>query len=212
MSEEKDPKPSAILAIKKGMKRIFAGETEIPCTEIFVPDNFVVDVLEKDKNGYDAMKVAIKGSKINKPISGILKKSKLSELGGIRIIKEIKGRYSFRKGDRISAKDFFEGRQIVSVSGISKGKGFASVRKRWNFSGGPKSHGQSNKYNSPGSIGASSYPSRVIPGMKMAGHKGAGKVTVKNLKVIESDFASGRIYLKGTVPGSCGSVILVRAS
>ncbi len=204
-------KVSAIFAIKKGMTRIFADDREIPCTEIFVPDNFVVGVLEKDKHGYDAIKVSIKGSRINKPILGILSRAKLGNLGGIRFVKEIRGKYSLKPGDKITAADFFEKGEKVTITGISKGKGFASVRKRWKFSGGPKSHGQSNKYNSPGSIGASSYPSRVIPGMKMAGRMGNRKVTVKNLSVVDANFSSGRVFIKGAVPGTPGSVVVVRA-
>ena len=198
---------SAILAVKQGMCRIFDGATEVPCTVINVPENVVVGIKTPDNDGYAAVKIAIAGRKKIKPLQGELKKAGID---GVKVIKEVKGSFAYKAGDRIAAADFFKKGSNVTITGVSKGKGFASVRKRWHFKGGPKTHGQKDKYNSPGSIGASSYPSRVFPGMKMAGHMGNCRVTVKNLLVAEVDADKSRVYIRGAVPGIPGEILIVR--
>ena len=115
----------------------------------------------------------------------------------------------FSIGDKIDVSIFGEGDK-VKISGISKGKGFASTRKRWHFKGGQKSHGQKDKYRSPGSIGSSSYPSRVLPGLKMAGRMGSEKVTVKNMKVASVDSVNNKLYLAGPAPGSRGGLLVIK--
>ncbi len=206
IKEKSEIKLSALLGIKGAMCRIFKDEDEIPCTAINVPVNFVVGVKTDDADGYSAVKVALAGRKANKPVSGSIRKSGLR---GVKIIREIRGNFSSSAGDKIFPSDVFKEGDRVAVTGFSKGRGFASTRKRWGFKGGPKSHGQSNKYHSPGSIGASSYPSRVLPGMKMAGRMGGSRVTVKNLTVAEIDEAGGRIFIKGAVPGSRGEAVVI---
>jgi len=195
------------IAVKKGMKSVYKDDLEIPCTEFSVPQNVVIGKRTQEKDGYDALKIAVSGSKKNKPLLGILKDTGLE---GVAIIREFKGKSDLEKGDKIAVSDFISPGEKVDVIGISKGKGFAGARKRWNFKGGPKSHGQSNKYNSPGSIGASSYPSRVMPGLKMAGRMGGRRVTVKNLEVVKVDEKNNRVFVKGAVPGTRGSYVILR--
>ena len=108
--------------------------------------------------------------------------------------------------------EIFEVGDLVDVSGASKGRGFAGVMKRWNFHGGPKTHGQSDRARAPGSIGAGTDPGRVIKGIKMAGHMGTGQITVKNLKVVRSDSKKGILMVRGAVPGNEGILVKVRKS
>jgi len=206
MEEKGEAKLPVMLGVKGSMCRIFSGEEETSCTVINVPVNFVIGVKTDERDGYSAVRVALSGGKASRPVLGCIKKSGLR---GVRIIREIRGKFSLSAGDKILVADVFEKGDRVAVTGISKGRGFASVRKRWGFKGGPKSHGQSNKYRSPGSIGASSYPSRVFPGMKMAGRMGGGKVTVKNLLVREVDAAGRRVFIKGAVPGNRGGAVTI---
>jgi len=195
------------IAVKKGMKSVYKDDLEIPCTEFSIPENVVIGKKTQERDGYDALQVAVAGSKKNKPLLGILKDTGLD---GVSIIREVKGKFELKKGDKIRICDFISPGEKVDVIGVSKGKGFAGTRKRWNFKGGPKTHGQSNKYNSPGSIGASSFPSRVIPGLKMAGRMGGKRVTVKNLEVIEVDKKNNKVLVKGAVPGNRGSYVIIR--
>lgn len=208
MTEAKTPKlPNAVLGMKGTMCRIFTDTSELACTAVEVPRNLVVDVKTVKKDGYQAVKIACEGGKSNKAIGGIAAKAGMKS---IKASREIRGEFSCATGDKIQISDVFEKGSIVSVTGISKGKGFASTRKRWNFKGGQKSHGQKDKYRSPGSIGSSSYPSRVLPGLKMAGRMGSDKVTVKNMKVASIDSANNKLYLTGAAPGSRGGLLVIK--
>ena len=196
-------------------------------TQLFRPDGQVVPVTVLKTgpcvvvqrktpmtDGYDALQLGfleyVKPRRINKPETGHIKKAGAE---GIRHLKEIKlrgGEGDFKAGDRILADDF-KPNQKVDVTGVSKGRGFTSIIKRHNFAGGPESHG-SMFHRAPGSIGASSFPSRVFPGMKMAGHSGTAQVTVRNLEIVQVDAEDNVIMVKGAVPGPNGGyVILQRA-
>lgn len=194
-----------LITVKKGMTRIFSDKGAVAATELEVPANVIVDVKKKETHGYEAVKVAVEGNHINKPLTGILKGTNLS---GIKIMHEARGTFNLKKGDVINPADFISAGSFVKIVGISSGKGFAGSHKRWHFSGGSKSHGQSNKYNSPGSIGASSYPSRVIPGLRMAGRMGMRRLTLKNVEVIS--LSEGKIVVKGAVPGKDGSIVYIK--
>ncbi|MEA2082259.1 MAG: 50S ribosomal protein L3 [Elusimicrobiota bacterium] len=208
MTENNVPKtPAAVMGLKGDMCRIFTDTAEIACTAVDVPLNSVVGVRTAMKDGYQAVRIAIEGKKSNKPLTGIAVKAGMKS---IKASREIRGEFSCSVGDKIQIGDVFEKDFVVSVTGISKGKGFASTRKRWNFKGGPKSHGQKDKYRSPGSIGSSSYPSRVFPGMKMAGRMGSEKVTVKNMKVVSVDTEGNKLFLAGAAPGSRGGLLVIK--
>lgn len=199
--------PNAVLGMKGAMCRIFTDAAELACTAVEVPLNSVVAVKTVEKDGYSAVRIACEGGKSTKPLAAIAAKAGMKALKASR---EIRGDFSAAPGDKINIADVFEKGSVVSVSGISKGKGFASTRKRWHFRGGQKSHGQKDKYRSPGSIGSSSYPSRVLPGLKMAGRMGGEKVTVKNMKVASVDALNNRLYLAGPAPGSRGGLLMIK--
>jgi len=150
-----------------------------------------------------------KAKHTNKPKAGHLAKS---DAGGARFVREFRldggGYDDLKQGDRILV-DEFKANDIVDVIGISKGRGFAGFVKRHHFKGGEQTHGDMH-HRAPGSIGASSFPSRVFPGMRSAGHMGAERVTVRNLEVVEVDADDNVLMVKGAVPGPNGGYVLVR--
>jgi large subunit ribosomal protein L3 len=165
-------------------------------------------------DGYDAVQLGlvefIKPQRINKPTAGRLKKAGVD---GAKFMREFTlgpGDDDLKTGDKVLV-DQFKPKDKVDVVGISKGRGFAGVVKRHHFRGGEGSHG-SMFHRAPGSIGASSYPSRVLPGMRMGGHMGHDKVTVRNLEVIQVDVEDNVLVVKGAVPGPNGGYVLVRRS
>ena len=204
-----------ILGKKIGMTQLFRPDGQVvPVTVLKTGPCVVVQRKTPMSDGYDALQLGlleyVKPRRINKPETGHIKKAGAD---GIRHLKEIKlrgGEGDYKAGDRILA-DEFKPNQKVDVTGVSKGRGFTSIIKRHNFAGGPESHG-SMFHRAPGSIGASSFPSRVFPGMKMAGHSGTAQVTVRNLEIVQVDAEDNVIMVKGAVPGPNGGyVILQRA-
>jgi large subunit ribosomal protein L3 len=199
-----------ILGKKIGMTSVFNAEGDlVPVTVIQAAPSKIISVKNVQKDGYSAVVVGYgekKEKNISKPVLGQFKKSNLSPF---RKIKEIKGldSNSAKVGDEIKVDLFKEG-DIIKVRGKSKGKGFQGVMKRHNFGGvGGTTHGQSDRLRAPGSIGASSYPSRVFKGQRMAGRKGFDNVTIRNLKVIKVIPEENLIMVKGAVPGSINSIV-----
>ena len=199
-----------ILGKKIGMTSIFNAEGDlVTVTVIKAGPCKVVSIREKEKDGYSAVVVGFEERKekhTTKPVIGQFKKNNLSPM---RTIKEFRNfdEGSLKIGDEIKADLFKEG-ELIKVSGKSKGKGFQGVMKRHNFGGvGGTTHGQSDRLRAPGSIGSSSYPSRVFKGMKMAGRKGFENVTVRNLKVVKVIPEDDLILVKGAVPGSINSIV-----
>ena len=201
---------SGILGKKIGMTSIFNAEGDlVTVTVIQAGPCKVVSVRDKQRDGYSAVGIGFEERKekhVSKPVLGQYKKNNLKPL---RIVKEFKGfdAENLKVGDDIKVDLFKEG-EIVKVRGKSKGKGFQGVMKRHNFGGvGGTTHGQSDRLRAPGSIGASSYPSRVFKGQRMAGRKGFENVTVRNLKVIKIIPEDNLIMIKGAVPGSINSIV-----
>lgn len=200
---------TGILGKKLGMTQISTEDGKlVPATVIEAGPCCVVQVKTPDKDGYEAVKVgfieAKKEKNVTKPLAGVFKKAGTPLF---RILKEfpIAG---LKVGDMIKADSFSKGDK-VTVSGISKGKGFQGVMKRHRFKGGPDSHGS--MFNrAPGSIGASSFPSRVWRGQRMAGHMGSDKVTMRNLTVIDVRPEQNLILIKGAVPGATNSIVEIR--
>ena len=199
-----------ILGKKIGMTSVFNAEGDlVPVTVIQAGPCKVVSLREKEKDGYSAVLLGFEEKKekhTSKPVLGQFKKNNLSPL---RTVKEFRNfdSGSLKIGDEIKTDIFKEG-DIIKVSGKSKGKGFQGVMKRHNFGGvGGTTHGQSDRLRAPGSIGSSSYPSRVFKGMKMAGRKGYENVTVRNLQVIKVIPEDNLIMVKGAVPGSINSIV-----
>jgi len=199
-----------ILGKKIGMTRIFRDNGEsIPVSVLEVGPCYIIQIKRIGKEGYNAIQIGFqpkKDTRINKPLSGHFK---AAGKGGFGFLQEIKvdDIDVFELGQEISSKIFNVG-DLVTVRGMSKGRGFTGVVKRWGFSGGGKSHGcRSHKV--PGSLGASATPSRVMKGKKLPGRMGNEKVTVKNLKVFDVVEEKNIILLKGSVPGSRGSFLEV---
>ncbi|GMU97627.1 MAG: 50S ribosomal protein L3 [Ignavibacteriota bacterium] len=199
-----------ILGKKIGMTSIFNTEGDlVTVTVIQAGPCKVVSLREKEKDGYSAVVIGFEDKKekhVSKPVLGQFKKNNLSPN---KTVKEFKGfdTGSLKIGDDLKVDLFKEG-DIIKVRGRSKGKGFQGVMKRHNFGGvGGTTHGQSDRLRAPGSIGASSWPSRVFKGQRMAGRKGFENVTVRNLKVIKIIPDDNLIMIKGAVPGSINSIV-----
>ena len=191
-----------ILGKKLGMSQVFDEKGKvIPVTVLEAGPCRVLEVMNKDRNGYDSIQLGF----IEKPE----KKAKKSLKGkNFTYIKEFQGEGDFNVGDTVDVSVFKEG-DIVKVSGISKGKGFQGGVKRHGMSGRNRTHGVKHDHRTIGSVG-SAWPQRVIKGRHMAGRMGADRVSIKNLKVIKIDVENNTIAVKGAVPGHFGSLIEVR--
>lgn len=201
---------SGILGKKVGMTSIFDDNGQmIPCTIIEAGPCYVTQVRTKNKDGYEAVQLGfdeIKERLVNKPLKGHFKKSGVKPLRLISEFRIINGT-QFQVGQEVRVDSFAQG-DVVDVSGRSKGRGFQGVVKRHHFGGvGMTTHGQSDRVRAPGSIGSSSYPSRVLKGMRMAGRMGGERVTVKNLKVLKVIAESNILIVKGSVPGAINSYL-----
>ncbi|HEU0139352.1 MAG: 50S ribosomal protein L3 [Bryobacterales bacterium] len=202
-----------ILGKKIGMTQVFRPDGQVvPVTLLKAGPCVVVQRKTPVVDGYDAVQLGlmefVKASRLTKPAAGHLKKANVE---GVKFTKELRirpGDDDLKPGDRILV-DQFAPAQKVDVTGISKGRGFAGFVKRHHFRGGEGSHG-SMFHRAPGSIGASSYPSRVFPGMKGAGHMGTQQVTVRNLEIVGIDAEDNVLMVKGAVPGPNGGYVVVR--
>lgn len=202
---------STFFGVKAGMTRIFdESGNHIPVTVVKLIPNKISQVKTNDKDGYCAYQVAFNQKRetlINKASKGILAKAGISE--SLSLFAEIKASNtsSDAVGKSIDLSEFKPG-SYVDVTGISKGKGFSGVMKRYNFAGGPASHG-SHFHRRVGSIGNRATPARVFRGKKMPGHLGSESVTVQNVVIVEASLDKGYILLKGSVPGSKEGVIKI---
>jgi large subunit ribosomal protein L3 len=201
---------SGIIGKKIGMTRIFDEDGNmVPVTVVEAGPCIVTQVKTVETDGYNAVQLAFgKKKRINKPLLGHLKKANIDTAMRVIEFKE----FDVTKveiGQEIKV-DLFKPGEKVKVSGTSKGKGFQGVVKRHGFGGGPKSHGQSDRLRAPGSIGQSSFPSRVFKGIKMAGRMGGERVTVRNLKVVKVDAEKNLLFIKGAIPGAKNSIVEIR--
>jgi large subunit ribosomal protein L3 len=201
---------TGIIGKKIGMTQVFDGDGNlIPVTVILAGPCPVTQVRTVAKDGYDAVQLAFedcRDKQLTKAEMGHLKKAGLKH--GKRHLAEFPDLAEFKVGDTVTVEAFEEG-QTVSVTGISKGKGFQGTVKRHNFSRGPVTHGSHN-IRQPGSIGASAYPSRVFKGMRMGGHMGDQQVTQAGLRVVRRDAENNLLLVRGAVPGAKDSVVVVR--
>ncbi|MBK6504415.1 MAG: 50S ribosomal protein L3 [Ignavibacteria bacterium] len=193
-----------ILGKKVGMTSIFADDGNcIPCTVIEAGPCYVTGIKTNEKDGYNSVQLGFEEKKeknSTKPVIGMFKKHKLPVLRHVREIRDFEYE-NLKEGDVVKVDMFKEG-DTVKVTGVSKGKGFQGVVKRHGFGGGVRTHGQSDRERAPGSIGGSSYPSRVFKGQRMAGRMGGDTVSVRNLKVIKVFGDSNLILVQGAVPGA----------
>jgi large subunit ribosomal protein L3 len=201
-----------LLGKKLGMTQVWdANNKLIPVTVIEITPNVVTQVRTPEVDGYNAVQVAygqIDPRKANKPRTGHFDKAGVTPRRHLTEIRTSDAA-EYALGQEI-AVDIFEAGQKVDVVGTSKGKGFAGVMKRHNFHGVGASHGAHRNHRKPGSIGASSTPSRVFKGMKMAGRMGGERVTVQGLTVQAVDLEKGLLLVKGAVPGARGRIVFVR--
>ena len=199
-----------IIGKKLGMSQIFRDDGKVEAvTVIEAGPCTITQVKTAAKDGYDAVQLGF----------GEVKRFKSPQRGQPKGIKQFKYLREFMSGESEAAEagqkidvSLFEVGDLVNITGVSEGKGFAGVVKRHHFAGGPKTHGQSDRHRAPGSIGATTSPGRVFKGMRMAGHMGNQQVTVRNLEVFEADPARNLLLVKGAVPGSRNGLLLIKKS
>ena len=201
-----------LIGRKVGMTQLYEADgTAVPVTVLKAGPCVVVAKRTKQRDGYEAVRLGlvekVNTRRVNKPIRGYLEKNNLPLL---RTQKEFAplGEGEANIGDRVLVS-MFSAAEKVDVIGTSKGRGFAGVIKRHHFSGGAASHG-SMFHRAPGSIGASSFPSRVFKGTRMAGRMGGERVTVKNLEVVRVDPENNLLVVRGAVPGARGTLLYIR--
>jgi large subunit ribosomal protein L3 len=203
----------ALIGKKIGMTQIFDQDGMIvPVTVIEAGPCTVVEKKNKQSDGYDALQLGYgeaKSFRLNKPILGKFTKNNLTP---VKVLKEFRSSEidEIKIGDTIDIS-VFNDVNSVSITGISKGKGYQGVVKRWGFAGGKDTHG-SMFHRAPGSIGQSSYPSKVFKGLRMPGHMGMAKNTVLNLKLVKIDGEQNLMYVKGAVPGANNNIIYIYAA
>lgn len=203
-----------ILGRKIGMTQVFDEKGDVhPITVLKVGPCVITQLKTMAKDGYEAAQIGlvefVKASKINKPMTGHFGKA---DAPPVKYIKEFSiepakdGEEAVKAGDRVLV-DIFDGEKFVDVIGTSKGRGFAGVVRRHGFGGGPKSHGH--MFQVQGSIGASSFPSRVFPGQRMPGHFGTDQVTVRNLRIRGIDQEDNLLMVEGAVPGPRDGYVMI---
>ncbi len=202
-----------LLGKKLGMTQVWDENNRlVPVTVVEITPNVVTQVRTPEVDGYSAVQIAygqIDPRKVNKPASGHFDKAGVTPRRHLTEVRTADAG-DYTAGQELTVDTVFEPGQLVDVVGTSKGKGFAGVMKRHNFKGVSASHGAHRNHRKPGSIGASSTPSRVFKGMRMAGRMGGERVTVLNLKVHSVDAEKGLLLVKGAVPGARGRIVFVR--
>jgi len=196
-----------LIGKKIGMTQLFQDDGEVVITAIEAGPCFVTQVKTEAKDGYNAVQLAFgEVKKLSSP-----KKGHVKEIGQLEHLREfeIDDVSSVKVGQKVDA-DMFKPGDLINVTGVSKGKGFAGVVKRHHFAGGPKTHGQSDRHRAPGSVGATTSPGRVFKGLRMAGHMGDRRVTTRNLKVVNVDLARHLLLVRGAVPGARKGLLLIK--
>ena len=209
---------TGILGMKIGLRQVFYERGDVhPVTVIKAGPCVVTQLKTAAKDGYDAAQIGpvefVKSSKVNKPMAGHFGKSNVPP---VRVMKEVSIEVypnaaegesgEVKAGDRVMV-DIFADAKYVDIIGTSKGRGFAGVVRRHHFGGGPKAHGH--MFQVQGSIGASSFPSRVFPGQRMPGHMGAAQITTRNLQIRGIDIEDNLLLVEGSVPGARDGYVLI---
>ena len=203
---------TGILGRKVGMTQVFETDgTVVPATVIQAGPCVVVQAKTVAADGYEAVQLGLVDptpAKVNKPTAGHFKQAAVPPTRVRREVQVAAGGDALKAGDQVLATIFAKGDR-VDVIATSRGKGFQGVMKRHNFAGGAATHG-SMFHRAPGSIGASSFPSRVVKGMRMGGHMGTDRITVRNLRVLRVDAENNLLLVEGAVPGGPNSVVVIR--
>jgi large subunit ribosomal protein L3 len=201
-----------LIGRKVGMTQVFQDDgTMVAVSVLAIEPNTVTRLRTADRDGYTAVQLGADGGrKITKPVAGQLKELSKDgvSLGTLREFR-VDSVDDYSVGQTLAVGDVFNPGDMVDVTGVSKGKGFAGHIKRHNFHRGPKSHG-SDHHREPGSIGPGTTPGRVYRGLRMAGHMGDERATIKKLRVVRTDTERNLLLVNGTLPGARGSLILVR--
>jgi large subunit ribosomal protein L3 len=205
---------NTILGTKKRMSQTFVEGTRVPVTYVKAGPCTVTHIKKIDMDGYWAVQLGFGEKRIKnvtKPLQGHLKGA-IKDKKAPRFLREVrlKDEPKLEVGDQVKVSNIFKKGDVVSVTGVSKGKGFAGVVKRWGFKGGPRTHGQSDRLRAPGSIGQGTTPGRVHKGKKMAGRMGGDTVTIKNLIVVDVDEKKSLLTLSGPIPGVPGSLLIIK--
>ena len=201
-----------LIGKKIGMTREFYDSgLSVPVTVLYVEKGRILDVITKEKRGYEAIKIGfgkIKNSKLTKQMKGYFAKKSTEPKKILREFR-VKNASEFKEGNEIGL-EFFKDQKFVDITGRTIGKGFAGVMKKYNFSGLRATHGVSVSHRSHGSTGQRQDPGKVFKGKKMAGHMGDKLRTIQNLEIIKSDLENNLIYIKGSVPGFKNSIVLIK--
>lgn len=184
-----------IYAIKQRMSQEFLAGARVPVTSLLVPEHQVVGEKTSDRDGYRSLIIALGQAK---------------KVGKKPRIKEIKLKTDETAQGNLQIETLITPNSLITVSGKSKGKGFAGVMKRWNFRGGPRTHGQSDRQRTPGSIGRGTTPGRILPGKKMPGRMGGANISTKNLTVLAYDPATRILKVKGAIPGAINAFVTIK--
>jgi large subunit ribosomal protein L3 len=205
-------KIAGILGKKVGMTQLFDTKGDVrPATVLQAGPCVITQAKSQAKDGYDSAQIGlvefVKESRLTQPMRGHLAKNNLPPVKFVREVPiEADGDNAVKAGDRVLV-EIFDGEKFVDIVGVSKGKGFQGVVKRHHFGGGPKSHGS--MFQITGSIGSSAFPSRVFKGMRMSGHMGNQRVTVRNLRVLGVDKDDNLLVVEGAVPGPTGGYLVI---
>ncbi len=204
-----------LIGRKVAMTQLFGADgSVIPCTVLRAGPCVVVQRRDAARDGYEAVQLGFvdpsRAKRTNRALKGHFDKAGLPPTARLREFRLIGGGDDPKVGDTVAAS-LFKAQDRVDIIGVSKGKGFQGVMKRHHFRGGAASHG-SMFHRAPGSIGSSAFPSRVFPGMRMAGRMGGDQVTVKNLEVVRVDTENSLVLVRGAVPGATGAWITIRRS
>ena len=206
-----DRQVKGILGAKLGMTQVWDNNKVVPVTVVQAGPCVVTQVRTNDRDGYSAVQLAygaVNPRRVNKPRAGHFDRAGVAPRRHLVELRTTDAT-EYTLGQEVTAETFAAG-QVIDVTGRTKGKGFAGVMKRHNFAGVSSSHGAHRNHRKPGSIGASSTPSRVFKGMRMAGRMGGERVTVLNLRVHAVDAEKGLLLVKGAVPGARGRLVFVR--
>ena len=202
---------TTIYGKKIGMTQKFSEDDKlVSVTVLQAEPNVICQIKNTETNGYEAVQLGfgeIKENKVNKPMAGHFAKQGVGAKRHLREVR-VEDASEYKLGDEVTLANFAEGKK-VDVTSTSKGKGFAGVMRRNNFAGGPGGHG-SHFHRAPGSVGQASSPSRVFKGVRLPGHMGCDKVTIKNLEIVEIIEDQNIILVKGAVPGGTNAIVRIR--
>lgn len=202
---------NAIYGTKLGMTQIFSEDDQaVPVTVIQAAPNTICQIKTAETDGYDAVQLGfgtISEKHVNKPMAGHFAKQGVEPVRHLREVR-VEDASEYNVGDTVTVANFAEVGK-VDVTGVSKGKGFAGVMRRYNFRGGPGGHG-AHFHRAPGSVGMCATPSRVLKGLRLPGHMGVDTVTIKNLEVVRVDEEMNLILVKGAVPGGKNATVRIR--